>query len=145
MGDISRKIICSNCNLCDESKVIAEGIDQNGVMYYVTKPTETYIIDEHYIPSESIIKKSIIDIANYYIPHIGKYELEYFVAKELMTAIYVTRDLSNLFSTTAMIDSITGASCYISKEKLKESLLPLFEIKRFNNVFKCTFKEKTIK
>lgn len=145
MGDISRKIICSNCNLCDESKIIAEGMDENGVMYYVTRPTETYIIDEHYFPSESIIKKSIIDIANYYIPHIGKYELEFFVAKELMTAIFVTRNLSNLFSTTIMVDNIYGTSCYVSKEKLKETLLPLFEIKQYKNVFKCKFKEELLK
>ncbi|MDO4283424.1 MAG: hypothetical protein Q4D02_07290 [Clostridia bacterium] len=145
MGEIAREMICYNCTRKNmEENIISEGIDENGVHYFVTKPNETYILDENYFPSDNFLRKGLIEISNYYIPRMGKYELESFVAKELMTAIFVTRSLDRIFNISIMITTF-GGSCYISKENLKELLLPLFQIRKDNHVYKCRFKEEIFK
>lgn len=145
MGEIARSIICRNCSKIRnvENNIISEGITENGIMYYITRPKDIYLMDESYTPSKNFRKNDFFKICYSYIPKFGKYEIEYFVTKEIMEALFVTKDFSFLFSTNIMISDISG-DVYVSSERLKEKLLPLFEVKKDGNVYKCTFLEKKL-
>jgi len=147
MGEIARCIICKNCNKITEleNTIIAEGITKSGIKYFTTTPKETYIIDKNYIPSNDLLKVNFTEFCINYIPSFGKFEIESFIAKELMTAIFVTKELSTLFNTTIMLEDFFSGTFYIKSEKLKEILLPLFDIKKEGKTYTCTYLEKKFK
>lgn len=142
MGEIVRCIICKNCNKITEleNTIIAEGITKSGIKYFTTTPKETYIIDKNYIPSNDLLKVNFTEFCINYIPKFGKYEIEYFIAKKLMEALLITNDLSYLFNTNIMISDISG-DIYVPSKHLREKLLPLFEVKKVGNVYRCIFLE----
>lgn len=146
MGDIARGMICQACNkiMEIEKHVIAEGITENGIKYYTTQPKQTYLIDKNYTPSDELMQKSFADKTLTYIPTFGKFEIEAFIAKELFTSIFVTKNLSNLLNTTISIYDFSCGTLNISSEKIKEIILPLFEVIETRSTYVCTFLEKHV-
>lgn len=147
MGEIARNMICRNCNkvMEIEETLIAEGITKSGIHYFTTQPKETYLIDKNYFPSNTLLKTNFTEFCINYIPSFGKFEIESFIAKELMTALLITKELSSLFNTSIMLEDFFSGTFYITGEKLKEILLPLFDIKKTDNGYTCTFLEKKFK
>lgn len=146
MGDIAKRIFCQNCNkfMEFERNVIAEGITENGILYCTTRPKESYIIDENYTPSQELMQKNFIDKTLTYIPKFGKFEIESFIATELFNAIFTTKRLSNLLNTSIMLNDFLSDTIHVQSKRIKESILPLFDIKKVGSVYKCTFLEKNI-
>lgn len=142
MGEIAKCMICRDCTKIRKvlNTIISEGITEDGIMYYVTKPDEIYLMDQFYTPSEDFLRNDLLKVCSNYIPKFGKYEIEYFIAKKLMEALLITNDLSYLFNTNIMISDISG-DIYVPSKRLKEKLLPLFEVKKVGNVYRCIFLE----
>lgn len=57
-----------------------------------------------------------------FIPKFGKFEAEEFIADELRKAIFITNDLSNLFSTSIIVDD-GYSSCFISSDIIEKELI----------------------
>lgn len=147
MGEIARSMICRNCKkvIEVENSLIAEGRTKNGIYYFTTRPKESYLIDKNYIPSDRLLKINFTEFCINYIPSFGKFEIENYIAKELMSAIFITKDLSTLFNTTIMFEDAFTGTFYITGDKLKEILLPLFDIKKTGKSYTCTYLEKKLK
>lgn len=64
MGEIARSIICRNCSKIRnvEDNIISEGITENGIMYYITRPQKIYLMDESYTPSKNFRKNDFFKI-----------------------------------------------------------------------------------
>lgn len=130
MGEIAKNIIYNNF-IKKNGNITSEGITINGIQYFSVHSDEDFYVSHNYFPSEDFIRKNIIDIAHDYIPKLSTDLFQEFIAKELKTALLVTRNLTPLFNTSLMYDkstSYTSNTLYLDKKDLKEILLPLFNI-----------------
>ncbi len=142
MTGIAESIICYGCDKCKKKEIIEEGImyDNDTLRYFVEEPKETYIISSNYIPSQTLLKNNLIN----YVPRFGKYEVENFLAQELAKILFVTKDLSYLFSTTIMVDNFMSKSSIFNGDVIKQRFLPLFDVEKSGKIYTCTFKEERV-
>lgn len=121
MSEIRDLFLCSECKKCrEESKVIAEGRIEN--LFYIT-----FAGDRNFFIStnQEDFRKTYpsLDKFRESLRVFGKFEIEDYVAKELMTAIFITKNLTNLFHTSLICENTR-----VDKERLADVLMGMLEV-----------------
>ncbi len=145
MGEIAKIMMCHDCKKrLFIHQIDEEGISSNGVMYMVKKYSDkNYLLDKEYTPSEKITSLSLLSFAMEYIPKVGKFELEAFLAEKLLHALYVTKDLTSFFNMEVYFNN-DGKEYYLTSEDIKRYFLPLFVPSTLGNTVFLTFKEQKL-
>ena len=125
MKDIASTIMCYGCEK-QNIPVIAEGRTTNGLMYYVTHSKDNWILKDN----ENLLRKELTEITFFdfcikYSPKFGKFEVEEFICEELLKALLITKDLTNLFNTNILFIDVCNTTRILAPQ-LKEKLLTLF-------------------
>lgn len=126
MGNTKRRILCKNCCVL-ETHTIEEG-EKFGVEYIVFKPEKRYLIRDNENVSWDYIMKNIKKFQDYYVPKFGKYEIEEFVSYFMKEALFITKDITNLFNMELLCDDLPYNVTRVSTETIKERLLKCFEV-----------------
>ena len=143
MGRIKRRILCKNCPVLN-TKVKEEG-EKFRVEYIVLDTKERYLIcDDESVSCDEVMKDRYKFISTY-VPKFGKFEIEEFVGYFMQEAIYITKDISNLFNMELLCDDSPFNITRVSSETIKKRLLQCFEVvKKENDVTYLKFKWEAI-
>lgn len=112
--------------------------------YMEKKHTDkNYLLNKEYIPSKKITSLSLLTFTREYIPKVGKFELQTFLAEKLLHALYITKDLTSFFNMEVYFNN-DGKEYYLTSEDIKRYFLPLFVPSTLGNTVFLTFKEQKL-
>lgn len=103
--------------------VIKQGQETN-VFYYVEESFKNYIISS---PSVEALKLLNISELKDLLPKFGKYEIEEFFMNRFLTALFLTRNMTEIFNTTVYCNDFYRP-VYFNSDSIKKIFLDIFEI-----------------
>ncbi len=104
---------------------------------------KTYLLNKEYIPSKKITSLSLLTFTREYIPKVGKFELQTFLAEKLLHALYITKDLTFFFNMEVYFND-NGEEYYLTSSDIRRLFLPLFIESTFDDIIFLTFKEQKL-
>lgn len=116
------------CDFLKPKGFVKEEGQKFRVQYVVFKSNEKYIICDNEEVSWDEIMRSRDNFQSLYVPKFGKYEIEEFISYFMKVALFISKDITDLFNMDLVCDDFPYNITKISSDLIKERLLKCFEV-----------------
>lgn len=145
MNNLEMKILCEGCPRL-KWEIESSG-SKYGVDYVTLKSNKRYIIEDNPNVSWDEVMKNRDKFISTYVPRFGKYEIEEFVGYKMMEALFITKDITDLFNSELLCDDSPFNITRIKQDSLKNKIMKCFDVvwhdAYSHKVVKLVFKWKT--